>query len=287
MQTRNSDVSLPSVARNCSLRTKGSALAADDKTSVYMSLYRSKEEFLRQFSVSSIGKMLMEYGKEEAIVNDFFPSLTMAARTFGEGSVKTLLMSYIFDHCSVCSITAERSQVERIAEDIILEYGYLKISEVALFFRMLRSGHFRNGDNDRAKMFGSLSGQVINDCLYQFRSGYRSEVLEAHHNARVKREKENEETRMATYQEKYEIFTAKCLQDPEFLDLIKENEWLMSKEIRKIETYIEEFRHLRLLRTRVAEYIGKVNEGADPKTNMKVLEKANDFLNEKYPIQTD
>ena len=87
-----------------------------------------------------------------------------------------------------------------------------------------------------------------------------------------------------TYQERYEMLTAECLKNPSFLGIIKTNQWLMEKEIEKIEKYIEEFKHLRLLRTRVAEYIEMINSGADPKTTLKTLERANDFLNETYPI---
>lgn len=274
---------MPRDVQTCSTEVTR-AMTAAEKSRMYLSIYPDKAAFVHKFSGAVASQMLQSLGKKEMVINEYFPSLTIASSTYGLDAVKSLVMSYITDHCTICSISAELLQIERIADDIIFGYGYLKISEVILFFQMLRSGYFRNGDNDRAKMFGSLSGQVINDCLYQFKNGFRSDVLEGYRQEQAKAKRENELSETMTYQERFEMFTAECLKNPSFLDTIKTNQWLMEKEIEKIEKYIEEFKHLRLLRTRVAEYIEKVNEGADPKTNLKVLEKANDFLNKIYPI---
>lgn len=260
---------------------------ADEKQQMFLSIYKDGDNFLQTFSACMITDMIINLGKEELITNDYFPSLTLAVKTFSIEKVKTLLMSYLYEHCTTCNLSATAKQIEKIADDMVIGYGNLKITEIALFFNMLRSGYFRSGENDRAKMYGSISEEVIMDCLHSFRNGYRCEIIERHRQDLAKKKREEDEMRAASYQEKFEVLTAKCLQDPEFLDLIKENKWLMEQDIRKIETYVEEFKHLRLLRTRVAEYIKNVNDGADPKTNIKVLEKANDFLNEKYPNQTN
>ena len=274
---------MPRDVQTCSTEVTR-AMTAAEKSRMYLSIYPDKAAFVYQFSGAVASQMLQTLGKKEMVINEYFPSLTIASSTYGLDAVKSLVMSYITDHCTICSISAELPQIERIADDIIFEYGYLKISEVLLFFQMLRSGYFRNGDNDRAKMFGSLSGQVINDCLYQFKTGFRSDILDSYRQEQAKAKRENELSETMTYQEKYEMLTAECLKNPSFLDIIKTNQWLMNKEIEKIEKYIEEFKHLRLLRTRVAEYIEKINSGADPKTTLKILERANDFLNETYPI---
>ena len=259
-------------------------MTAAEKSRMYLSIYPDKAAFVHQFSGAVASQMLQTLGKKEMVINEYFPSLTVASSTYGLDAVKSLVMSYITDHCTICSISAELPQIERIADDIIFEYGYLKISEVILFFQMLRSGYFRNGDNDRAKMFGSLSGQVINDCLYQFKTGFRSDTLESYRQEQAKAKRENELSETMTYQERCEMLTAECLKNPSFLGVIKNNQWLMEKEIEKIEKYIKEFKHLRLLRTRVAEYIEMINSGEDPISQLKTLERANDFLNETYPI---
>lgn len=248
--------------------------------------YSTADTFLVSFTPNTYEHYLTELGSREAFVtNEIAPTLTIAKYAFGTAKINQLIAVHLQQLAVAFGVKTDPVQIDAIADDITSGYGHLKVTEIILFFKMLREGKFRSGENDRGKMFGTLSSEIICDCLYQYKKSYRDYVLQKHEEELKKQEREQDEMRAATYDERKNIFFGKCLQDASFLVLIKNNQWLMDKDIQTIENAVNEFKHLRLLRTRVEEYLKSINKGCDPKTNAAKLEKAIEYLNANYPKQ--
>lgn len=255
-----------------------------DKINYCLALCKNEAEFISMFHPNNTDRLLLDaHMRESMVTTEGFPTLTIAKLSYGESSVTELIASHLQRLAAAFGIAATAMQIDMIAQDIISGYGYLKVSEIALFFKMLREGKFRKGDNDRGKMYGVLNGEVIMDCLYQFTHSYRDEILCKAEDELRKKVKEEADMKAASPQEKFEILTGKCLSDASFIEIIKTFNLLMDNEIDIIQKAVDEFKVLRLLRTRVEEYLNSINNGCDPKTNAAKLEKAISYLNEKFP----
>ncbi len=137
-----------------------------------LSKYKTPETFLNIYSPKNASSMIATNGRQGMMEADT-PSLTTVKHAFGEKTVSTFLNAFLLDTASFYGMADAKSNPETIygiSDAISLEYYHFKVSELVLFFQLLKSGHFRDSnDNDRGKMYGSFNGEVVMDCLYKFK----------------------------------------------------------------------------------------------------------------------
>lgn len=134
--------------------------------------------------------------REKMVTSAKVPTVTIARLAFGDASVKLLLRSHLHSMAICMGLTSTPEAMDSVIDDVISGYGDLKVTEILLAFKMIREGKFRTGDNNRGAFFGSLSSDVICDCLYKFRTDYRNPIL-----ARQEQEQEPKDEPPATYAE--------------------------------------------------------------------------------------
>lgn len=253
------------------------------KLQTLFTVYKDADSFMQTFSPEGVVHYLKNPDwKDDMIANPAYPSLTIAKYAFGGSVVQAVVMRHLYELKKNFGVTATDEQMQCIAEDIVDEYGFLKVSEIILFFKMFRSGKFRLNDTDRAKMYGGFSGEVIMDCLYQYKHDYRDVTLRRLEDEENKRKREEADMRAATPQEKFDIFAEKCLKEPEFLNTIRYFNWLSEEEILKIENMIKEYDALKLFYEVGKEFVEKVNAGCDPKTCMTRLENGVAYISKNF-----
>ena len=134
--------------------------------------------------------------REKMVTSAKVPTVTIARMAFGDAPVKLLLRSHLHSMAVCMGVTSTPEAMDSVIEDVMSGYGDLKVTEVLLAFKMIREGKFRTGDNNRGAFYGSLSSDVICDCLYKFRTDYRNPIL-----ARLEKEQKPKEEPAASYDE--------------------------------------------------------------------------------------
>jgi hypothetical protein len=99
------------------------------------------------------------------------PSLTRVKVTFGEEISENWLIAQIIDLSLFCGIKEKPDmvQVEAIARTIIANYGYLKLTELMVFFQRFKAGK-------HGTFYGNFDGITLNKALNDFLK-YRREKL--------------------------------------------------------------------------------------------------------------
>lgn len=135
------------------------------------SKYVSAENFLSKYDPRCATEMISTLGKGGLMKADT-PTLTIIKHAFGYKTATTFLSVFLKSVAKFHQL-ADKIDPETmydIADCIMQEFYYLKASELVVFFQELKTSHFRDrNDEDRGKMYGVFSGQVIMDCLYKFK----------------------------------------------------------------------------------------------------------------------
>ncbi len=99
------------------------------------------------------------------------PSLKRVQVSFGEECANNWLIAQIIDLALFCGIREkpDMAQVEAIARTIIVNYGYLKLTELMVFFQRFKAGR-------QGTFYGSFDGITLNKALNDFLK-YRREKL--------------------------------------------------------------------------------------------------------------
>ena len=174
------------------LSLQGLSPKVQEKVMMARYKYKDASTFLTKYHPENAFAMITENGTSGMFDADV-PTLTILKYAFGAEAVKTFTNCFMRDAIKFNGMydKVDPSVVASVSEVIQTEYYYLKASELVLFFHWLKSGHFRDrNDDDRGKMYGTFNGEVIMDCLYKFkqeRARHLDEVETA------KRNKEREE----------------------------------------------------------------------------------------------
>lgn len=99
------------------------------------------------------------------------PSLKVISEAYGEHITETWLEIQLRDlsEFAGCKEKLSIQQIEQIAKIIILEFGFMKATELMHFFVLFKSGRF-------GKFYGAVDGLVITEALQEFRQ-MRNEKL--------------------------------------------------------------------------------------------------------------
>lgn len=133
-------------------------------------LFGKAEEFLCTFNPD----MQYKYCKD---VNRCYigkaPSLKVISEAYGENITETWLEIQLRDlsEFAGCKDKLSIQQIEQIAKVIILEFSFLKATELMHFFILFKSGKF-------GKFYGAVDGLVITNALQEFRQLRRERLWE-------------------------------------------------------------------------------------------------------------
>lgn len=124
--------------------------------------YGSREQFLERMTPDS-QKYAAQY-PAKAFFSESAPTITVLRHAYGENMPAMWMLPQIFD---LCEFTGVRKMDERqainLANVIAQEYGYLKVSELLLFFYRMKTGRY-------GVFFGAVDPMRIMDALKQFMS---------------------------------------------------------------------------------------------------------------------
>ena len=220
----------------------------------------------------------MSQGRETMVTDTTIPTLATARNAYGLTTSKALIAKHLQELASAMGVTATAKSVDAIAEDILSGYGDLRATELILAFKLMREGKFRDGANqerDSCQFYGTLSSQVICNCLYRYRFEYRNPILQREEQKRHRRKVEEELQQAATPEKRNQAIMATCLnqlQVPQLLSI-----YLTKKEMNDLQYFVEERKMHLLLRQRVKDFLaGKAEASA--------LEKAIAYLEINYPV---
>lgn len=137
------------------------------------------------------------------------PTLTTMRAAYGDRESNLWISLYLADIARFKGFNdkTDTSLINETAKQIRMNYGFMKVTELMIFFSMFKASMFRNSKGeDATRMFGQFQGDVILDCLKLF-SVHRADEID-----RIERAKEAERIKNAkgiTYQEYLEMINKK------------------------------------------------------------------------------
>ena len=150
-------------------------------------MFGKAEEFLCTFNPD----MQYKYCKEvDRCYTGKAPSLKTISEAYGENITETWLEIQLRDlsEFAGCKDKLSIQQIEQISKVIIMEFGFMKATELMHFFILFKSGRF-------GKFYGAVDGLAITEALQEFRKMRHERMLELREKAereeRIRRDKED------------------------------------------------------------------------------------------------
>ena len=124
--------------------------------------YGDKKSFLSKFTPDM---QIVVAENEERAFTGHAPSLGLLKKTYGKNMATIWLIPQIWDLCEYTNSRGklDERQTEKLAEMISIEYGYMKVTEIMLFFYRLKCGRY-------GKFYGTVDPMAIMMALDQFRT---------------------------------------------------------------------------------------------------------------------
>lgn len=119
-------------------------------------------------------QIVVAKNEEKAFLSNT-PSLGLLKKTYGENMAAMWLMPQIWDLCEYTNSKGklDERQAKQLAEMISIEYGYMKVTELLLFFYRLKCGRY-------GKFYGAIDPMMVMAALDTFRKE-RNDYLRANH----------------------------------------------------------------------------------------------------------
>lgn len=147
-------------------------------------VYESKDEFLIKFNPQ----------KQNEYIKHFYRCfigkalrLSDVAVAYGQNTAILWIKIQLFDLAVFIGVKKPSDeQMTMLCETILANYGYLKVTELMVFFSKFKAGQFE-------RFFGTFDAMVITNSLVTFVELRKTWVFEAYQNQeKEKREKRNE-----------------------------------------------------------------------------------------------
>lgn len=137
------------------------------KTTAVIQQYGNREQFLKAFNPS------LQIAVARHPQRAFFgkaPSLAVIRHAYGHNAPTMWIIAQLYDLCEYTGAKKmDAQQATMLAEVIAQEYGYLKVSELLLFFFRFKAGCY-------GRFFGAVDPMVITTAIKAF----MEERMEAH-----------------------------------------------------------------------------------------------------------
>lgn len=154
------------------------------KPSELVARYGDKNRFLQTFHVNN---QITYTNDEQRCHFGKAPTLAQVSKAYGSQTTEEWLIYQIVDLSEFCKLKSKltSTQVKQTAQLIMNAYGYLKVTEVMLYFRRFKFGQY-------GRFFGSVDAMIILDCIKKFCNERRDAI----HRQRKKEEEQRKERQM-------------------------------------------------------------------------------------------
>lgn len=152
------------------------------KPSEIVARYGDKNRFLQTFHVNN---QITYTNDEQRCHFGTAPTLTQVSKAYGIQTTEEWLIYQIVDLSEFCKLRSKLTdtQVKQTAQLIMHAYGYLKVTEIMLYFRRFKFGQY-------GRFYGSVDAMIILDCIKKFCNERRDAI-----HAQLKRVEEEERER--------------------------------------------------------------------------------------------
>lgn len=147
------------------------------KTTLALQKYHDRQNFMTQLNPDA--QIIAAQHKERAFFGDA-PTLAVMRHAFGENFPVMWLMPQIFEICEFTGVKKiDEAQNLATARVIAQEYGYLKASELLLFFYRFKTGKY-------GRFYGTVDPMVIMTALSEFMREREAEIIRHEEEERVR-----------------------------------------------------------------------------------------------------
>lgn len=152
------------------------------KPSELVARYGDKNRFLQTFHVNN---QITYTNDEQRCHFGTAPTLALVSKAYGQQTTEEWLIYQIVDLSEFCKLKSKltSTQVKQTAQLIMHAYGYLKVTEIMLYFRRFKFGQY-------GRFYGSVDAMIILDCIKKFCNERRDAIHE-----QLKRAEEEERER--------------------------------------------------------------------------------------------
>lgn len=152
------------------------------KPSELVARYGDKNRFLQTFHVNN---QITYTNDEQRCHFGTAPTLALVSKAYGQQTTEEWLIYQIVDLSEFCKLKSKltSTQVKQTAQLIMHAYGYLKVTEIMLYFRRFKFGQY-------GRFYGSVDAMIILDCIKKFCNERRDAIHE-----QLKRAEEEERQR--------------------------------------------------------------------------------------------
>lgn len=151
------------------------------KPSEIVARYGDKNRFLQTFHVNN---QITYTNDEQRCHFGTAPTLAQVSKAYGQQTTEEWLIYQIVDLSEFCKLKSKlnSTQVKQTAQLIMHAYGYLKVTEIMLYFRRFKFGQY-------GRFYGSVDAMIILDCIKKFCNERRDAI----HSQRKREEEEERE----------------------------------------------------------------------------------------------
>lgn len=130
------------------------------------------------------------------------PALSGVKEAYGGGTARSWLFVQISDlmEFSGCKGKLSVKQIEELANIILTEYGYLKLTEMMDFFRKFKAGNY-------GKFYGTVDPMVITCALREFKR--ERAIILSRLNTQEREERDRTDPECIEYKRKYQAYSRK------------------------------------------------------------------------------
>lgn len=148
--------------------------------------FGTQDQFLQKVNPQTQSAFAM---KQELAVMGDYPTLTDICLTYGKTFSEQWLYPQIVDVALFTGVkNLNKEQVRSLASVIAVEYRYLKVTELLLFFHRFKTGRY-------GRFYGSVDPMVITCALREFMRE-RNDMIAQYEQERRERELESKEPTM-------------------------------------------------------------------------------------------
>ena len=149
----------PTAASNALLPMRQLSPTLQRKTTAVLQRYGVREDFLKAFNPSL--QIAVARHPDRAFFGKA-PSLAVVKHTYGPNAPTMWLMAQLYDLCEYTGAKKmDVQQATMLAEVIAQQYGYLKVSEILLFFLRFKAGNY-------GRFYGTVDPMVITAAIREF-----------------------------------------------------------------------------------------------------------------------
>lgn len=142
--------------------------------------------------------------REKMVVSRNAPSVSVICKSFqtGRAAAENVVGFHLIKLATAVGVAYNDEVVQEVASNVVDAFGWMSLAQIAVALKYAREGQLRDAQGKNlAKMYGTLSGAVVADCLRAFNLQYRVPMLEKWEQAERKVRSAEEMKTAVTFEE--------------------------------------------------------------------------------------